>query len=64
MEEINTDFMNLKEAAQFLRVSTSVIYQLNARKKIPCRKIGRKIIFSRSELTAWVMNGGASVKGE
>ena len=64
MEKVETDFMNLKEAAQFLRVSASVIYQLNAHKKIPCRKIGRKIIFSKSELTAWVMNGSASVKGE
>lgn len=56
---IDTDFMNLKEAAMFLRISPSVLYQLNARKKIPCRKIGRKIIFSKKELSEWVMSGAS-----
>lgn len=53
---METDFMTVKEAAQFLRVSPMLIYQLNAAKKIPCRKIGRKIIFSKKELTEWVMS--------
>lgn len=62
MEKIETDFMTVKEAAQFLRVSPILLYQLNASKKIPCRKIGRKIIFSKKELSEWVLSGAS--KGE
>lgn len=59
---IETDFMTVKEAALYLRVSPMLIYQLNARKQIPCRKIGRKIIFSKKELSEWVLSGAS--KGE
>ncbi|GHT36027.1 hypothetical protein AGMMS49574_26950 [Bacteroidia bacterium] len=53
------DTCSLEQALEFLAgygyvVSKSKLYKLTALKEIPFRHFGRKIIFSRKELLAWV----------
>lgn len=50
------DFLNIKEAAEYLRVSTKRLYELKATvRDFPFHKIGEKLVFSRDELKAWVL---------
>lgn len=50
------DFLNIKEAAEYLRVSTKRLYELKATvKDFPFHKIGEKLVFNRDELKAWVL---------
>lgn len=49
-----TEILTLKEAAMFLRVSTSKLYQLTSKNQIPHYKQGGKVIFNRSDLLAWL----------
>jgi len=42
--------LSTSEAAQLLSCSTSALYKLVARRKIPYRKQGKKIVFIRTEL--------------
>lgn len=50
------DFLSVKEAAEYLRVSTKKVYDLKAtRKDFPFHKIGEKLVFNRDELKAWVL---------
>ena len=53
------DTMNIGEASQFLNESgyftkRNSIYNLTATNAIPFKKIGRRVVFSRAELTEWV----------
>ena len=51
------DFLNIKEAAEYLRVSTKKVYDLKAtRKDFPFHKIDEKLVFNRDELRAWVLS--------
>jgi excisionase family DNA binding protein len=64
------DTCSLEQALEFLArhgyvVSKSKLYKLTALKEIPFRYFGRKIIFSRKELLAWMesittLDSGAS----
>jgi excisionase family DNA binding protein len=50
------DFMNVKEAAEYLRISKDKLYQLKANTKdFPYHKVDEKLIFYREELKAWVL---------
>jgi len=55
-----TEFLNLDEAAEFLRLSKSFLYKNTSQKTIPFRKIGKKLLFERSELQAWADAGRVS----
>lgn len=49
-------FMDVKEAAQFLHMSVSRVYQLKATDRtFPFHKIGDKLLFDAEELRKWVM---------
>lgn len=51
------DFLSVKEAAEYLRVSTKKVYDLKATKKdFPFHKIDEKLIFNREELKNWVLS--------
>ena len=54
---MDKDFLNIKEAAEYLRVSTKKVYDLKATKKdFPFHKIDEKLVFSREELKQWVLS--------
>lgn len=48
------ELMNIEEAADFLRISTSHLYKLSAAGEIPCAKVGGRSVFRRAALLAWV----------
>lgn len=45
--------MTAEEAAEYLQINRNTIYQWARQGKIPCRKVGSKVYFSRSELDDW-----------
>ncbi len=52
------EVLNLKQAAELLDLKPETVYQLVHERKIPFSKPnGRRLYFSRAELTAWVKDG-------
>lgn len=50
------DFLlGLEEAAAFLKIKKSWLYQLTHFRKIPYFKRGRKLYFSKLELSGWLL---------
>ena len=45
-----TEYMTVAEAAAFINRTEAAIYRMVARRQIPYRKYGRKLIFKRTEL--------------
>jgi excisionase family DNA binding protein len=55
MSDINTErWITLDEAAAYLQVSKSFLYQKGGLLGIPRAKVGTKYRYKRSELDAWV----------
>ncbi len=48
------EVLNAKEAAEFLRVSKDSLYDAVGRGEVPHRRLGGRILFSRSKLLAWL----------
>jgi len=46
-------FLNVAEAAAFLKVKADTIYAWVHKRRIPFRKHGSRLIFSRRDLEAW-----------
>lgn len=46
--------MNAEEVAAFLGVDRKTVYEYANRGRIPCRKLGRRLVFSRSALVSWL----------
>lgn len=56
-EKSMMDFLSVKEAADYIRVSTKRLYELKATvRDFPFHKIGEKLVFNRDELKAWVLS--------
>jgi excisionase family DNA binding protein len=53
MNQFN-ESLTVNEAAEMIRVNPMSIYNLVRQKKIPHFKIGRKILFRRLSLEAWL----------
>lgn len=51
------DLLTLSEAASYLNLAKPTIYGLVCQSKIPCMKKGKKLYFSRQELTDWLKQG-------
>ncbi len=45
--------LNIPEAAALLGVSRSLLYEM-AGKKLPCIRIGRRILFQEDRLEEWI----------
>jgi len=50
----NPDMMRVVEVAAFLDLSRNTVYEAAGRGEIPCRRVGRRILFSRAVLVAWL----------
>ena len=50
----DNEIMNVKQAAQFLRVSDKTVYEKSKTGIIPHQRIGSKYIFLRSELVRFL----------
>lgn len=53
-EHENERFLAAPQAAKFLHISLSKLYQLTSTGEVPHMKRGGKLLFDRVELTAWV----------
>jgi excisionase family DNA binding protein len=51
-------WLDVTEAANYLRCPTSRVYALTSAKSIPHHHDGSRLLFRRSELDEWVMRGG------
>lgn len=50
----NATLINIQEAAALLNLAVATIYEKTSEKLIPHYKHGKKIMFKKSELLAWV----------
>lgn len=50
------EVLNVDEVAELLRVGRNTVYEAANRGEIPHRRVGRRLIFSRSAVMNW-LNG-------
>jgi excisionase family DNA binding protein len=55
---MNRVFLNVDEAACFLRISKSTVYKKVMRKELPFHKLGSRTLFDQAELGQYILNGG------
>jgi excisionase family DNA binding protein len=53
-----TTVIGADEAAQLLGIHRTTLYEAAGRGEIPCRRIGRRFVFVRETLVAWLTSGG------
>ena len=53
---LSKNVLSFDEASKFLNLSKSYLYKLTAKKEVPFRKYGNKLLFSRKELLTWAEN--------
>lgn len=60
---IEDDYLNVKQLADYLKISVSHIYTLTSNKKIPHIKLlGKKLLFDRKKINNWLEKKEVSVK--
>ena len=55
--EDQNDLLNTKEAAKFLNLSVPTLYSKVSKKEIPHMKRGKRLYFSKLELTDYIKSG-------
>ena len=50
-------FLNIKEAAQFLKLTVPTIYSKVSKRELPCMKRGKRLYFSSTELMDYIKDG-------
>lgn len=56
-QKAEDQLFSIGEAAQFLNLSVATLYSKVSRNEIPVFKKGKRLYFSKSELTAWIETG-------
>jgi excisionase family DNA binding protein len=51
------EVMTMEEAAAFLRVDRKTLYEAVARRTVPHQRLGKRILFSKAALLAWLAAG-------
>lgn len=51
------DLLIIQQAAEFLHISRHTVYGLASRRKIPHMKKGKRLYFSKKDLTEWIAEG-------
>jgi excisionase family DNA binding protein len=49
-----SEVMDVPAVAAFLQVNRKTVYEYAGRGLIPCRRLGKRILFSRSALVSWL----------
>jgi len=52
-----SDTMTADEVAEFLGVNRKTVYEYANRGEIPHRRVGKRLLFSRGALVAWLAGG-------
>jgi excisionase family DNA binding protein len=55
-----TDLLNIQEASKFLGLAVPTLYSKVSERLIPHSKVGKKLFFSREDLSNWVKSGKRS----
>lgn len=61
--EITGGLMNVQQTAEYLAVPVSTIYAYSMRSKIPHFHVGKLLRFRKSDIDAWLENGGCDGLG-
>lgn len=48
------EFLNISEVSKLVGLEESTLYGLTSKRKIPHYKPGKKLLFKRSEILAWI----------
>ena len=56
-EIVKDDLLTVREAADYLRISTSTLYGLTSKCQVPFMKQGKRLYFKKENLRAWLENG-------
>ncbi|NQX97723.1 MAG: helix-turn-helix domain-containing protein [Flavobacteriales bacterium] len=53
-KEKSSLYLNVQQASQFTHMAIATLYDYTHKKKIPFSKIGKRLLFSKKELTEWI----------
>lgn len=56
--------LTIKKAGEFISLSVPTIYGLVSRNEIPVSKKGKRLYFSKQELTNWIQEGRKKTRSE
>lgn len=56
--------LNIRQASEILHLSVPTIYGLVQRAEVPVCKRGKRLYFSKQELTSWIMAGRKKTNSE
>ena len=63
-DKVDTDYLTIKQASAFLHIAVATLYDYTHKKKIPFNKVGKKLLFSKRELSEWVLTHKRRTKKE
>jgi len=52
-----SDLLTIRQASEFLNLSVPTLYTKVSRREIPVNKRGKRLYFSRDELSIWIKSG-------
>jgi excisionase family DNA binding protein len=58
------EILDIKQAAEFLKLKVSTVYEKTSQKTIPHFKKGNKLYFNQNELQSWLMEGKVKTNNE
>ena len=53
-KEKSSLYLNIQQASQFTHMAIATLYDYTHKKKIPFSKIGKRLLFSKKELSEWI----------
>jgi excisionase family DNA binding protein len=62
LQNAQNEYLTMPEAAQFLKMSESRLYNFTALKRIPFTKKGKRLLFNRSVLIKWLETSSTANK--
>jgi predicted DNA-binding transcriptional regulator AlpA len=64
LKEKSSTILDVRQAADFLKMKVATLYEKTSRKLIPHFKRGNKLYFQLSEIQQWVRSGKVKTQGE
>jgi excisionase family DNA binding protein len=64
IETANDELMTVRDAADYLRLSTSTLYGLTSKHQVPFMKQGKRLYFKKEDLRHWVEKGSSNPSSE
>ncbi|HVV84777.1 MAG TPA: helix-turn-helix domain-containing protein [Kofleriaceae bacterium] len=52
-----SEVVTIDEAAAWLRVNRKTLYDAARSRKLPCARLGRRVLLSRAAIEAWLAGG-------